>query len=37
MLQYSHMLNGYSSINITKLDVLSGLKEIKMAVRCAAV
>jgi adenylosuccinate synthase len=33
MLQYSHMLNGYTSINVTKLDVLTGLKELKMAVR----
>lgn len=32
VVQYSHMLNGYGSINITKLDVLSGLDEIKMGV-----
>lgn len=31
MLRYSHRLNGYDSINITKLDVLTGLKEIKIA------
>lgn len=28
LLQYSHMLNGYTSINITKLDVLSELEEL---------
>jgi adenylosuccinate synthase len=30
VVQYSNILNAYSSINITKLDVLSGLKEIKL-------
>lgn len=31
MLAYSHMVNAYSSMNITKLDVLSGLDEVKLA------
>jgi adenylosuccinate synthase len=29
---YGHLLNGYSSINITKLDVLSTFKDIKIGV-----
>lgn len=32
VLQYSHNINGYASMNITKLDVLSHLKEIKIGV-----
>lgn len=32
VVQYSHMLNNYSSLNITKLDVLSDLDEIKIGV-----
>jgi len=32
MLRYSHCLNGYSSLNITKLDVLTGLKTLKICV-----
>ena len=32
MLKYSHRLNGFSSLAITKLDVLSGLDKIKVAV-----
>jgi adenylosuccinate synthase len=32
VIQYSHALNNYNSINITKLDVLSSLKEIKIGV-----
>lgn len=32
VLQYSHNVNGYASINITKLDVLSELAEIKIGV-----
>src|SRR4051794_8318847 len=32
ILQYSHALNNYNSINLTKLDVLSELKEIQIAV-----
>jgi adenylosuccinate synthase len=32
VLHYSNFLNGYSSINITKLDVLTGLKELKIGV-----
>ena len=30
VVQYSSMINGYSSINITKLDVLTGLDELKI-------
>jgi adenylosuccinate synthase len=32
VVQYSSMINGYSSINITKLDVLTGLDELKIGV-----
>lgn len=32
VLHYSNMLNGYASVNITKLDVLTGLKELKIGV-----
>jgi len=32
VIQYSHALNNYASVNITKLDVLSDLKEIKIGV-----
>jgi len=32
LLQFSNMINGYSSINITKLDVLNTLKNIKIGV-----
>jgi len=31
LLRYSALLNGYSSINLTKLDILSGFDEIKIA------
>ena len=31
VVKYSHRLNGFSSINLTKLDVLSGIKELKVA------
>eukprot|EP00698_Gefionella_okellyi_P014888 TRINITY_DN414_c0_g1_i2.p1 TRINITY_DN414_c0_g1~~TRINITY_DN414_c0_g1_i2.p1 ORF type:complete len:178 (-),score=40.04 TRINITY_DN414_c0_g1_i2:30-563(-) len=31
-LRYSNMINGYTDINLTKLDVLTGLKEVKMCV-----
>ena len=31
VVKYSHKINGYSSINMTKLDVLSGLPEIEVA------
>jgi len=31
-MQYSVLINGYTAINLTKLDVLTGLKEIKMGV-----
>ena len=30
LLRYSHRLNGYDSLNVTKLDVLSGLESIKV-------
>lgn len=30
MLQYSHMINNYSSINLTKLDVLDELETVKI-------
>ncbi|KAJ3210509.1 hypothetical protein HDU67_005240 [Dinochytrium kinnereticum] len=32
VLRYSHMINGYTSINLTKLDVLDQLDEIKIGV-----
>lgn len=32
MIRYSHRLNGYDSINVTKLDVLTGLQELKICV-----
>jgi adenylosuccinate synthase len=32
VLKYSHRINGYTSINITKLDVLDGFDEIKIGV-----
>jgi len=32
LMKYSHQINGYNSINITKLDVLSGLEELKIGV-----
>ncbi|KAH9256851.1 adenylosuccinate synthase [Batrachochytrium salamandrivorans] len=32
VLRYSHALNGYSGLNITKLDVLDSLKEVKLGV-----
>ncbi|KAJ3114984.1 hypothetical protein HDU96_001384 [Phlyctochytrium bullatum] len=32
VLRYSHMINGYTSINLTKLDVLDQLEEIKIGV-----
>merc|ERR1711879_383777 len=32
-LQYSTLLNGYSSINITKLDILNELAEIKIGIK----
>jgi len=33
VLKYSCLINGYSSLNLTKLDVLDGLGEIKVAVK----
>jgi len=32
VLRYSHLINDYSSINITKLDILSDLDEIKIGI-----
>jgi len=32
VLRYSHMINGYTSINLTKLDILDTFKEIKIGV-----
>jgi len=32
IVQYSNMLNGYSALNLTKLDILSGLSDVKIAV-----
>jgi len=29
--KYAHKINGFSSLNITKLDVLSGIKNLKVA------
>mmetsp|Transcript_2255 Transcript_2255/g.2645 ORF Transcript_2255/g.2645 Transcript_2255/m.2645 type:complete len:246 (+) Transcript_2255:2-739(+) len=31
LMKYSHMINGYTSINITKLDILDDLDEVKIA------
>ena len=31
VVKYGHKLNGYSSINMTKLDVLTGLKKLEVA------
>ena len=30
---YSHMINGYTRLMVTKLDVLTGIPEIKVAVK----
>jgi adenylosuccinate synthase len=32
VLKYSHVINGFSSINLTKVDILSPLKQIKIGV-----
>ena len=32
VVRYGHKLNGYDSLNITKLDVLTGVKHLKVAV-----
>jgi len=32
VVRYTHRLNGYTAINLTKLDVLTGLKELKIGV-----
>ena len=31
VVKYSHKLNGFQSLNMTKLDILSGLKTVKVA------
>ena len=31
VIKYAHKINGFSSLNITKLDVLSGIKTLKVA------
>ena len=33
MLRHSHSINGYDVLNLTKLDVLDQLEEIKVGVR----
>ena len=33
VMKYSHMINDYTSLNLTKLDVLDGLDEIKIGVQ----
>lgn len=33
VLKYSHSINGYDLLNLTKLDVLDGMEEIKVAVK----
>ena len=32
LIRYTHMVNGYTSLNLTKLDILDTFKEIKVAV-----
>ena len=32
VVKYSNMINGYTSLAITKLDILDGLSELKVAV-----
>ena len=32
VLKYSNAINCYTSINLTKLDILDGLKELKIAI-----
>jgi adenylosuccinate synthase len=32
-LKYAHLINGFTSINLTKLDVLTGLDEVKIGVQ----
>jgi adenylosuccinate synthase len=33
VMKYSTMINGYTSLNLTKLDILDQLKEIKIATK----
>ena len=35
LLRYSHAVNGYDSLNLTKLDVLTGLPSLKIGVEYA--
>lgn len=32
LVKYSALVNGFDSLNITKLDVLTGLKQIRVAI-----
>jgi adenylosuccinate synthase len=32
VLKYTNMINGYTSLNLTKLDILDDLEEIKVGV-----
>jgi adenylosuccinate synthase len=32
VVKYTNMINGYTALNLTKLDILSGLQELKIAV-----
>jgi len=32
VVKFSHLLNGYTCVNLTKLDILTGVKQIKIAV-----
>jgi len=32
VVKYTHMINGYSSLNLTKIDILSGLSKLKVAI-----
>ncbi len=32
VVKYTNMINGYTALNLTKLDILSGMKELKIAV-----
>jgi adenylosuccinate synthase len=33
IVKYTHLINGYNAINLTKLDVLSGLEKLKIATK----
>lgn len=32
VVKYSHILSGYTALNLTKLDILTGLDELKIGV-----